>query len=299
MYASNSNPATLKPNVVDDQLTAQITTPKAQESSECTIPINIQKHKVDSPGNSKPGTPLPISSVYMKHIKPFSSNPANDFNNRLESPEPSSDGGEKQRRVSRFLRPDFYDIPKEDSIYAKMKELEDEDKKKPRFLRVVHPRTRDNTSGRSTPLDFLSYTDDGNKIDSSNIQHDLAAPVSEGQLLPRTFIPKCQVSLNEPSSQLAVANTISSSSCNNDQCFPTSCLVHSPEPATPTSKTPTQKFRRIIYPYTGAKSDGQLLNKHAHVSLNIIAAAERKKRQSYFQQGDADPSQDKVMASSS
>jgi hypothetical protein len=297
LYASDPN--TFKPNDVDAQLTAQHITSKAQESSERNIPINVQKHTLDSPSHSKPGTPLPMPGVYIKHMKPFSSSHANGSNNRLESPEPLNDGGDRQRRVSRFLRPDFYDIPKEDSIYAKMKELEDEDKKKPRFLRVVHPRTRDSTSGRSTPLDFLSYSEDGIKTDSPNIQHDLAAPVSEGQCLPRTFIPKCPVSSNEPPTQFAVANTINSQSHNQNQCFPTPCIVHSPETALPTVKTSIQKFRRVIYPYTGAKSDGQLLNKHANVSLNIIAAAERKKRQSYFQQADADPSQEKVMASSS
>ena len=299
MYASDPNTATHKSNDVDAQLTAQYLTSKAQESSERNIPINIQKNKYDSPVSSKPGTPLPMPGVYMKHMKPFSSSHANDSHNRLESPEPTNEGGEKQRRVSRFLRPDFYDIPKEDSIYAKMKELEDEDKKKPRFLRVVHPRTRDNVSGRSTPLDFPSYSDDGIKTDSTNIQHDLAAPVSEGQFLPRTLILKSHMSLIEPSTQISVANTISSPPSNPHQCFPTSCLVHSPETAPPTAETSKQKLRRIIYPYTGAKSDGQLLNKHAHVSLNIIAAAERKKRQSYFQQADADPSQEKVMATSS
>eukprot|EP00093_Oithona_nana_P004102 04102.XXX_99616_91862_1 [CDS] Oithona nana genome sequencing. len=38
--------------------------------------------------------------------------------------------------------------------------------------------------------------------------------------------------------------------------------------------------RRIILPYGGAKSDG-LLNKHAFISCNVIAAAERRKRDSY------------------
>ena len=42
-----------------------------------------------------------------------------------------------------------------------------------------------------------------------------------------------------------------------------------------------QLYRRQIRPYTGAKSEGQLLNaKHANLSHNVIAAAERKKRQS-------------------
>ena len=38
--------------------------------------------------------------------------------------------------------------------------------------------------------------------------------------------------------------------------------------------------RRTILPYGGAKSDG-LLNKHAFISSNIIAAAERRKRDTY------------------
>ena len=38
--------------------------------------------------------------------------------------------------------------------------------------------------------------------------------------------------------------------------------------------------RRTILPYGGAKSDG-LLNKHAFISSNVIAAAERRKRDSY------------------
>ena len=47
---------------------------------------------------------------------------------------------------------------------------------------------------------------------------------------------------------------------------------HSPSPS-----TQSQKNRRVILPYGGAKSDG-LLNKHAFISCNIIAAAERRKR---------------------
>jgi hypothetical protein len=43
-----------------------------------------------------------------------------------------------------------------------------------------------------------------------------------------------------------------------------------------TSSSQPQKSRRIILPYGGAKSDG-LLNQHAFISCNIIAAAERRK----------------------
>jgi len=38
--------------------------------------------------------------------------------------------------------------------------------------------------------------------------------------------------------------------------------------------------RRTILPYGGAKSDGAF-NKHAFISCNVIAAAERRKRDSY------------------
>ena len=47
--------------------------------------------------------------------------------------------------------------------------------------------------------------------------------------------------------------------------------------SSPLSSSQPQKSRRVILPYGGAKSDG-LLNQHAFISCNVIAAAERRKR---------------------
>ena len=292
--ASNINYPSSNANDLDAQYFAQNLTPKASEAYERNIPISVHKsYNSDSPGSSKPGTPLPTPGVYMKHMKPFSLNSTDNYD-RLESTDQSVDTGDRQRRVSRFLRPDFYEIPKEDSIYAKMKELEEEDKKKPRFLRVVQSRNRESTSGRSTPLEMGSYSEDRSRSDTRTPvldYGDSSTPISEGQFLNRALTLKRQSSLKEPSIRLSVANHIVSDSPFNPE---TSSLVHSSPEAG--SSPLVEKLRRQIHPYTGAKSDGQLLNKHAHVTLNIIAAAERKKRQSFFQQEDSQSSQDKVMS---
>ena len=287
--ASNINPLSANSNDLDAQYFAQNLTTKANDNYERNIPINIQKSfNSDSPGHSKPGTPLPTPGVYMKHMKPYSTN-STDVNDRLEASDQSGDTADRQRRVSRFLRPDFYDIPKEDSIYAKMKELEDEDKKKPRFLRVVHSRGRDSNSGRSTPLDS-SYSEDRTRMDTKTPVFDYGespTPSSEGQFLNRALSLKRQNSLKEPSSQLSVLNHVVTDTPYNPQpSFQPTCLVHDPETA--------QKSRRPIHPYVGAKSDGQLLNKHAHVTLNVIAAAERKKRQSFFHQEEKDDAENVI-----
>jgi hypothetical protein len=52
--------------------------------------------------------------------------------------------------------------------------------------------------------------------------------------------------------------------------------------------------RRTILPYGGAKSDG-LLNKHAFISCNVIAAAERRKRDSYSRSSTTELPLEKVM----
>ena len=52
--------------------------------------------------------------------------------------------------------------------------------------------------------------------------------------------------------------------------------------------------RRIILPYGGAKSDG-LLNKHAFISCNVIAAAERRKRDSYSRSSTTELPLEKVI----
>lgn len=52
--------------------------------------------------------------------------------------------------------------------------------------------------------------------------------------------------------------------------------------------------RRTILPYGGAKSDG-LLNKHAFISCNVIAAAERRKRDSYSRSSTTELPLEKVI----
>jgi len=300
--ASNSNRTSANSNDIDAHSIAQSIISRAQDKAERSIPISIQRqNSSDSPTNSKPGTPLPTPGVYMKHMKPFTPSQTNDNsqnNSRLESPEPVSDGGSgDRRRVSRFLRPDFYDIPKEDSIYAKMRELEDDDTKNSRHLRVG----RTSKSGRSTPLDYSSYNkEDRSKSDSLTPQQEKvegATPASEGQFLNRALTLTRRNSLKEPTSRLFVANSNDTDSSPNQALKPpTFSLVNYTQNELPVENA--QLYRRTIRPYTGAKSEGQLLNKHANVSLNIIAAAERKKRQ-YSHQTSNDLQQEKVNSSDS
>ena len=85
--------------------------------------------------------------------------------------------------------------------------------------------------------------------------------------------------MKEPTSRLSLANT------STEALRPLYSTDGTPNPPPNVSATlpaeNAQLYRRTIKPYLGAKSEGHLLNKHANVSLNIIAAAERKKRQSY------------------
>jgi len=60
------------------------------------------------------------------------------------------------------------------------------------------------------------------------------------------------------------------------------------------SKGPSSGNRRTILPYGGAKSDG-LLNKHAFISCNVIAAAERRKRDSYSRSSTTELPLEKVI----
>ena len=219
-------------------------------------------------------------------MKPFSPTPTNENSrdqSRLESPEPLSEGTDKNRRVSRFLRPDFYETAKEDSIYAKMRELEDDQKKLPRYLRGSNI-TRTTKSGRSTPLDYASYNaEERSRSDTVTPRPDSqehgGPPGTEGQFPNRALTLTRRNSMKEPTSRLSLAN-------NSQDVLrsPQSIADASPNIAPVSANLPAenaQLYRRTIKPYLGAKSEGHLLNKHANVSLNIIAAAERKKRQSY------------------
>ena len=285
---STALPANSTANTVDPISVAQSVISRAQEKSERSIPINIQRqNSQDSPVSSKPGTPLPNNQgVYNTHMKPFSPTPTNENSrdqSRLESPEPLSEGTDKNRRVSRFLRPDFYETAKEDSIYAKMRELEDDQKKLPRYLRGSNI-TRTTKSGRSTPLDYASYNAE-ERSRSDNVtprpdsQEHGGPPGTEGQFANRALTLTRRNSMKEPTSRLSLANN------SQDVLRPPQSIADaSPNIAPVSSNLPAenaQLYRRTIKPYLGAKSEGHLLNKHANVSLNIIAAAERKKRQSY------------------
>ena len=282
--ASNTNLSSYDSNDLNAQnFDKKIFTNKANEIYEPDVPINIKKcYTSESTIQSNPGKPHNKTGVYIKHMKPFSLNSL-DNNDRSESSDASGELGDRQRRVSRFLRPDFYDIPKENSIYAKMKELEDEDKKKPRFLRIVQSRGKDGNSGRSTPLDLITYSEDRTRSDTMTPFGDNSSPNSEGQFLTNALI--CQSDLNEPSSRLCVYNNASHFLSSPGPCLQTSTLFHPPQ-TNPFLET-SLKIERPIYPYVAAKSEGQLLYKHAHVTSNIIAVAERKKRESFFQKDES------------
>ena len=298
-YSANSTA-----NPVDPESVAQTVISRAQEKSERSIPISIQHQNSGESGErSKPGTPLPNATpgVYNSHMKPFSpsstefSSVDNSRNHsRLESPEPLSEGTDRSRRTSRFLRPDFYDTPKEDSIYAKMRDLAEEDKKVPRYLRSSNI-TRLTKSGRSTPQDYNS--EDRSKSDSVTPRQDNQDLGPEGQLPNKALTIIRRNSMKEPTSRLSLANN----ELRPSGLFTPEVSNH-PAP-TPVSATlpaeNAQLYRRTIKPYLGAKSEGHLLNKHANVSLNIIAAAERKKRQPYVgTEGEADQDPAKVTSPS-
>jgi hypothetical protein len=242
----------------------------------------------------------------MKHMKPFNLN-SYEPNDRLDAGGSSDlSGGDPNRRKSRFLRPDFYDIPKEDSIYAKMKEMEDEDKRKPRFLRQVQSRGRETLSGRSTPLDHSSYSEDlPPRSETRTPFGDATATIpNEGQFINRA-VPslKRQNSLRESKVPLYVPNQNISLTANthyDSSSLQPSSTTTSLMPGNPLDTSINQftqmnqrSFRRPIHAYTGAKSEGHLRsnNQHANVSLGIIAAAERKKRQSFFSPEEPDSSQ--------
>ena len=228
-------------------------TGRMKDVEQRNIPISISKqYNTENLVHSSPSTPLPSMSQYSQ-MKPFSTNSL-DTHDRLESPDLSAgETVDRQRRVSRFLRPDFYDIPKEDSIYAKMKELEAEDKKKPRFLRVVQSKGKDIHSGRSTPLDFASDRSVSSRTETMSPTEDFTLH-SEGQsdgiiMLGQQQTPRDISHLTQSPSENCDAGKDAATSKNSSN----SC----------------SSFR--------AKTSDEN-RKHAHVSLNIIAAAERRKK---------------------
>jgi len=67
----------------------------------------------------------------------------------------------------------------------------------------------------------------------------------------------------------------------------------SPPPGQP-AQPEHPRSRRTILPYGGAKSDGLISNQHAFISCHVIAAAERKKRESYSRSSTAELPLEKV-----
>ena len=63
---------------------------------------------------------------------------------------------------------------------------------------------------------------------------------------------------------------------------PTSTHPSSPSPLSPANsellEPKEDRVRRTILPYGGAKSDGLMVNKHAFISCNVIAAADRRRK---------------------
>ena len=275
-FASNPNRTTSSANAneLDAHTVAQSIISRAQDKTERSIPISIHRDNVSSP------TDPSFQSGYSKSYNPNTSSRYED--------ETDYSG----RRVSRFLRPDFYDIPKDESVYAKMRDLDDE-----RSYVRANAGSRSGKSGRSTPLDFNSKQDSSLTPQFCDTSLEGGAmPPSEGQLPHRTLTLTRRNSMREPSVRhFNSHDSVQSTPPNNISLYPLPANLssQSPQPNDPlpsysrmnytSSELPVenaQLYRRTIRPYTGAKSDGQLLTKHANVTLNVIAAAERKKRQS-------------------
>ena len=146
--------------------------------------------------------------------------------------------------------------------------------------------------GRVTPSDALSPQ----FCDTNPLGGGESVGASEGQFRNKSSLTLTRRnSLREPGSRHfnnfvdvdSIPSLASPTSLSNP-------LSPSPLPQTPvptysrmnytSSELPVenaQLYRRQIRPYAGAKSEGELLTaKHANLSHNIIAAAERKKRQS-------------------
>ena len=275
--ANRTTASAANSNELDAHMVAQTIISRAQDKAERSIPISIQRE--NSISVSSPTDTGTSSGGYMK----------SNNSSRYEDAQSDSDGY-GARRVSRFLRPDFYDIPKEDSVYTKMRDVDDE-----RSYVRNNAGSRSGKSGRSTPLEFSSGTKNDplspQFCDTSGLD---TSGNAEGQLPTTRNLSSLTTvarrnSLREPPTRLQLFNNCV------DSVAP---LSPPPGPPVPSysrinytaGELPVENpglYRRQIRPYSGAKSEGELLlnNKHANVTLNVIAAAERKKRQSqcYYQ----------------
>ena len=319
---------------------------------ERTIPISVQQQRQDLPVSASSSTSsvsTKPSGVYHRPLKPFlPSSSEGQFCDPVEV---------KERRVSRFLRPDFYDTPKEESIYGRDDEADGGQKTTSRFLKAVRER---------------KSSFDSTEADPRPAQQGERPPTAEGQFLVRDLTDKRTSEVNHPpgpesstapsatSSISTFSSSATTTSCTSPPPPPTLNAVNpitvkpilirppppvkapSPPPASPppyrnprsspppqssaksaaapaatarslpwvksapnrpylppTSPPPSRpdhtRTRRTIHPYGGAKSDG-LINQHAFVACHVIAAAERKKRESYSRSSTAELPLEKVNA---
>ena len=198
------------------------------------IPIQIESGPVSGvtspvPTSSQPGTPVSFG-VYMKPMKPFSSPHAGP-------PEALADieSQKKQRRVSRFLRPDFYDDAgstlshhnnpsppsKDDSIYKQQLGQQQQQQQSPTRASVIDRQNLQRQSSVvSPPPPKISQGQSSSAIKSGSVtpqaQSSYPEPAtaqipdpipgrskpgpSEGQFLTRALTLRRQNSLKEPSS---------------------------------------------------------------------------------------------------
>lgn len=80
----------------------------------------------------------PEKSLLSKFFKTNGNRLENETNDKEKETEKENQQKSKQRRISRFLRPDFFDTPREESRYAKEKEAQkaaENERRKSRFIR--------------------------------------------------------------------------------------------------------------------------------------------------------------------
>ncbi len=178
---------------------------------------------------------------------------------------------QQRRRVSRFLRPDFYDRPKDE-----------ED------VELFPPADAVAAAAAATPW-RASVVENHQKappargvFQGSNAASagNTKAPPSEGQFLSRALTLKRQHSLKEQHQQEPLPSPTTSCPTPPYSSRPRPSPSCPSPPAVPPEKRKEDVIkRRTILPYCGAKSDGLLLNQHAFVTCNVIAAAQRRKRE--------------------
>uniref|UniRef100_A0A0K2VA38 Protein kinase domain-containing protein n=2 Tax=Lepeophtheirus salmonis TaxID=72036 RepID=A0A0K2VA38_LEPSM len=137
------------------------------ENLDLACGVSVTSKQRSRPGylphpNAERIIPINLVNSHDKFDQYYSASPPIKRINDIMIPSNDLTYGEedRQRRVSRFLRPDFYDTPKEDSIYAKMKELEEEEKRKSRFLKKIQARNASESCDVLSPLSSLSNQDD-------------------------------------------------------------------------------------------------------------------------------------------